>query len=85
MCTTDCRCYEGPNQEVKKTWLAYGEDEFNLYYRTTKEKVFKGSDKKYYYPMKWTSDKSESVATFEECYNKKLKLNDFHKYGTKEL
>jgi len=85
MCTTDCRCYEGANGDVKKTWEGYGEETLNLYFRTTKEKVFKGTDGKYYYPLKWTSEKSDSTATFQECYDKKLSINDFDKYGTKEL
>ena len=30
----------------------------------------------------WTKDKSEATANFKECYDKKLKINDFDKYGT---
>ena len=56
----------------------------NKYYRTAGSKTFtKGKDENYY-PLKWTTVEAESTATFWDCYNKKLKINDFDKYGPKE-
>lgn len=58
MCTTDCRCYEGANGVTKNEWEGYGENKLNEYFRTNKTKVFTGKDKKFYFPLKWTSDET---------------------------
>jgi hypothetical protein len=73
MCTSDCKCFEGENGEIKEMWTAYGDEVLMKYGRNDIDTFERGPNGTETYPFKWTDDPSEAQNTFKECYDNVLK------------
>lgn len=71
MCTTDCPCYRGKNNENFEVWQQMKANELAQYSRNMDTKIIKVNGVNTY-PFAWTSDTSQAVSSFRECYEKVL-------------
>jgi hypothetical protein len=65
MCTTDCKCYEGENGEIKEMWTGYGDEVLMPYGRNDIDSYEKDEDGNYTYPFIWTDDPEEAMMNFK--------------------
>ena len=73
MCTTDCKCYQGANGEIKDLWTGYGDNVLMPYTRNDIDTFEKDEFGTYTYPFIWTDDPKEGFSTFKDCYDKVIK------------
>ena len=74
MCTTDCKCNLGSNNETLKLWQSYG-DEKNIwkFKRNTGDKNRLNNQNQTTYPFKWTANPVVAMEDYRTCYQKVLK------------
>lgn len=65
MCTTDCKCWSGINEEIKQKWVDYGNGQLMKYKRNTGDKNEFNNKGETTYPMKWTNDPAAAINTFK--------------------
>lgn len=74
MCTSDCKCYQGENGEIKDLWTGYGDAILFPYVRNDIDTFEKDEFGNYTYPFIWTDDPDEGYSTFKECYDNVIKV-----------
>jgi len=74
MCTSDCKCYAGQNDETKQKWISYGNARLFPFLRNVNDTNVVNNGKTTY-PLKWSDTKAGSVSTFSQCYEEVLKPN----------
>lgn len=72
MCTPECRCYSGDNNETRELWSGYDEELILPFKRNNIDKTTFDAGNNEIYPLAWTDDKEVAISSFKECFEKVL-------------
>ena len=76
MCSEKCPCYVGQN---RNPFGIYSEELLNVYGRTKLEWTTEEDSE--LIPLVWSSDRSNSYETFQQCFESQFATHTTHQYG----